>query len=75
MPESDDKQMELSMASRELRVGQTFQVRGHDQVAVPFIRLSGRWLERAGFTSGTRIEVRVKTGKLLLVRRGPGDQN
>ena len=62
------------MASRELLVGQTFQVRGCDQVAVPFICLSGRWLERAGFTSGTRIEVRVKTGKLLLIRRELADK-
>jgi Toxin SymE, type I toxin-antitoxin system len=62
------------MASRELRVGQTFQTRGHEEVAVPFIRLSGRWLEQAGFTSGTRVEVRVKSGKLLLVRRDSADQ-
>jgi hypothetical protein len=62
------------MASRELRVGQTFQMRGRDQVAVPFIRLSGRWLEQAGFTSGARVEVRVKSGKLLLVLRETTDQ-
>jgi len=73
MSSDDDKQLELSMVSRELLVGQTFQSRGRDEVAVPFIRLSGRWLEQAGFTSGTRIEVRVKTGQLLLVRReSPG---
>jgi hypothetical protein len=33
---------------------------------VPFLRLSGRWLERAGFAIGRRVKVEVSEGRLLI---------
>jgi hypothetical protein len=37
---------------------------GHDRV--PFLRVSGRWLEQCGFAIGTQYYVTVSQGKLML---------
>lgn len=37
---------------------------GHDRV--PFLRVSGRWLEQCGFAIGARYYVTVAQGKLML---------
>jgi toxic protein SymE len=34
--------------------------------SVPYLRLSGRWLERLGFASGCRVVVTEERGKLTL---------
>jgi Toxin SymE, type I toxin-antitoxin system len=33
---------------------------------MPFLRLQGRWLERAGFTVGANVHVQVERGRLVL---------
>ena len=33
---------------------------------MPFVRLAGRWLERAGFAIGTAVRVQVEPGRLVL---------
>jgi hypothetical protein len=33
---------------------------------VPFLRLQGRWLDRAGFSVGTRVRVDVSTRRLIV---------
>lgn len=33
---------------------------------MPFVRLSGRWLDRAGFGIGTAVRVQVSRGRLVL---------
>lgn len=33
---------------------------------LPFLRLSGRWLEQLGFTRGTRVSIAAEEGKLVL---------
>jgi hypothetical protein len=33
---------------------------------MPFVRLSGRWLDRAGFAIGTAVRVQVSRGRLVL---------
>ncbi len=33
---------------------------------VPFLRLSGRWLEHAGFAIGRSVKVEVSEGRLLI---------
>lgn len=63
-----DQQSDLPLTSRQLVVSQLVQSRGRDLVSVPYIRLSGLWLKRAGFPIGARIEVQIRQGKLLLVR-------
>ena len=42
---------------------------GHDRV--PFLRVSGRWLEQCGFAIGTRYYVTVAHGKLVLTLAEP----
>jgi hypothetical protein len=43
--------------------------RGHDRV--PFLRVSGRWLEQCGFAIGARYYVTVAQGKLMLTLAEP----
>jgi hypothetical protein len=68
MAAKTDHQPDLPLTSRQLVVSQLVQPRGRDLVSVPYIRLSGLWLKRAGFPIGARIEVRISQGELLLVR-------
>lgn len=42
---------------------------GHDRV--PFLRVSGRWLEQCGFAIGTRYYVTMADGKLILTLAEP----
>jgi hypothetical protein len=68
MATGNHNQPELPITSRQLVVSQLVQSRARDLVSVPYVRLAGLWLNRAGFPIGARIEVRIKRGKLLLVR-------
>ena len=52
--------------SRTLTVGETFQRRTHGESAVPFIRLSGKWLAEAGFRVGDAIRVSVMKDHIVL---------
>jgi len=46
---------------------------GHDRV--PFLRVSGRWLEQCGFAIGARYYVTVAKGKLILTLAEPDGSN
>ena len=39
---------------------------GAQEVAVPWLRLSGRWLGDAGFGAGQRFQIGVEPGRLRL---------
>lgn len=39
--------------------------------AVPYLRLSGRWLEQLGFARGSRVLVAAEQGKLVLTVSEP----
>ena len=41
------------------------------ETPVPYLRLSGHWLEQHGFTRGTRVTVTAETGKLILTIAHP----
>ena len=41
------------------------------ETAVPYLRLSGRWLEQHGFTRGSRVVVTAESGKLVLTIADP----
>jgi hypothetical protein len=41
---------------------------------VPYLRLSGRWLERLGFARGCRVVVAEERGKLTLIIDRHGGQ-
>lgn len=53
-----------------------FRVRGayhRRQQIVPYIRMSGFWLQRLGFRRGARIEITEERGRLVLtIVREPG---
>ena len=53
--------------TRTLTVGETFQRRTRGETAVPFIRLSGKWLAKAGFQVGHVIRVSVMKNRLSLI--------
>lgn len=53
---------------RLLTVGSTCYELEFDQVQVPFIRLSGKWLEAAGFKVGDLISVEPQENGLLIRR-------
>ena len=38
---------------------------------VPFLRMSGRWLEQSGFGAGTRVYVKAEPGRLILTNEDP----
>lgn len=59
------------LQSRTLTVGEAF-LSERATTSVPLIRLSGRWLEVAGFHCRDQVEVRVKAGKLTVIRLGSG---
>jgi len=60
-----------AQAARKLKVGRSFR-RGRfgATVAVPFIRLSGKWLEQAGFRAGDNLLVDVQPEGIRLIRQG-----
>lgn len=39
---------------------------------VPFVRISGKWLRRLGFSIGTKIEVEAERGRLVLTAAPEG---
>jgi toxic protein SymE len=52
---------------RKATVGYSFR----DNIAVPMIRLRGKWLKRAGFEEGTLVEIAVSDGRLTLTVTEP----
>jgi|GEM_PF-1281334 len=46
---------------------------GHDRV--PFLRVSGQWLDQCGFAIGTRYYVTVAQGRLMLTLVEPDGSN
>ncbi len=40
---------------------------GHDTSFAPFIRLRGKWLEKAGFYIGQKIKVYISNKRLLII--------
>lgn len=38
-----------------------------EEARVPYLRMSGRWLEEHGFTIGSAVQVRVEHGRVTLI--------
>lgn len=38
-----------------------------EEAPVPYLRMSGRWLEEHGFTIGSAVQVRVEHGRVTLI--------
>jgi hypothetical protein len=50
--------------SRRLSIGWTGQ--GAPRPDVPYLRLRGRWLERAGFAIGGKVKIEISEGRLVI---------
>jgi hypothetical protein len=53
-----------SAASRRLKV--TGAGEGWPRVDVPYVRLRGRWLEKAGFVIGRHVKIEGGEGQLII---------
>jgi toxic protein SymE len=51
---------------KRLTVSRLFRSLRWKEQFVPFIRISGKWLEEAGFRPGTYVTVRVENGSLII---------
>lgn len=65
-----------STADKRITIGTSHYpaLRGRDHTGdreVPYIRLRGHWLQRAGFTPNGRIRVRVLDGCLVMTCEAP----
>ena len=58
----------LTLSSR--RIGR----RTVPEAVVPYLRMSGRWLEEHGFAIGSRVQVLVEHGRLTLISGGHGTE-
>lgn len=43
-------------------------------LGLPYLAMSGNWLERAGFPLGTRVMVAVEQGRLVVTAAGPAKE-
>jgi len=62
-----------AQGARRVKIGRSFR-RGRFgiTVVVPFIRLSGKWLEQAGFRAGDNLLVDVQPEGIRLIRQEQG---
>jgi len=52
---------------RTIKVGRIYQMRkGKGLIEFPFIRLSGKWLEQAGFIRGDLVQISASRGEIKL---------
>jgi len=51
---------------KTLTVSSLFQPRRRGGTTAPHLRLTGRWLEAAGFPAGARVQVQVQKGQLVI---------
>jgi len=58
---------------RKIKVGRIYRnhTRNAPGTAVPFIRISGKWLEQAGFRMGSVVTITVQSGELTLTVQNP----
>ncbi|WP_434666116.1 endoribonuclease SymE [Klebsiella sp. B345] len=59
----------LPKNKRQLTVGYVRRFADHSRLAA--LTMSGKWLEAAGFTTGTKVDVRVMDGCIVLTAIDP----
>jgi toxic protein SymE len=63
----------MKKQERQLKIGYKFQNRAYRQlVAIPEIKLSGKWLKESGFYEGQEVKIIVENGKLVIVPKEKG---
>jgi len=71
--------MALGKTSRKVKIYKKFRGAGMrlcdpDPRAVPWLNVSGDWLQQAGFEIGDQIEIMVGENELHIKKGGHGDQ-
>ena len=51
---------------KTLTISSLYQPRRRGGTTAPHLRLTGRWLEAAGFPAGARVQVQVQQGQLVI---------
>jgi hypothetical protein len=69
-PYSEQYKINVKIKNRSLKV-----VRSFSNNPKPLLPLSGVWLARAGFTIGTRVEVIVRQGCLVIIPEQDNSSN
>mgnify|MGYP001627188721 CR=1 FL=1 len=63
----------MKKQERQLKIGYTFQNRAyHQMVAMPEIKLCGKWLAESGFAEGQEVRIIVEYKKLIIVPKEKG---
>ncbi len=52
---------------RKQKIYTKFRNRTYDNIAIPEIRLEGKWLEKFGFKQGRQIIIQPETNKLTIM--------
>ena len=69
-PEGSNVTAEPGVAQAALhRIKVSYARRYGDQAAIPALNLKGKWLEAAGFATGTEADIRVMEGCLVITAR------
>lgn len=51
---------------RTIKISGKYQARAHEEIIVPEIKLSGKWLKESGFSSGRQVAVQVEKDRLVI---------
>lgn len=63
---AEKKQLGLAKNTRRLKIDSQLRRLSSKAKQVPSVKLSGIWLEQAGFEIGGHIEIDVKDGQLII---------
>jgi toxic protein SymE len=51
---------------RTIKISGKYQSRVNEEIIVPEIKLSGKWLKESGFSSGRQVAVQVEKDRLVI---------
>jgi toxic protein SymE len=51
---------------RTIKISGKYQARANEEIIVPEIKLSGKWLKESGFSSGRQVAVQVEKDRLVI---------
>ncbi|HEX5155400.1 MAG TPA: SymE family type I addiction module toxin [Parafilimonas sp.] len=57
---------------RRLTISTKYHSRERAYIAVPAIRIEGKWLHQLGFKQGEKVKLVCKRNKLLIIKEGDG---
>lgn len=55
---------------RHLTISTKYHNRERGYIAVPVIRIEGKWLDQFGFKQGEKVKLLCKRNKLIIIKEG-----